>query len=195
MSLNLRPLFAAMILSAAFTGAFAAPVPASEIAEEFSIPATDGRRIDPKALQGKPYLLFFGFTHCPEICPMALSEISLRLEELGPDGDRLTPIFVTVDPARDTPAHLRDYLGWFDPRLLGLSGSEAETETIARSFRATYRKVPTEGGDYTMDHSAAIYLIDSAGAFFGHIDYRDPPKVQLAALQALLAAEKDVQDD
>ncbi|AGT08411.1 electron transport protein SCO1/SenC [Paracoccus aminophilus JCM 7686] len=184
-----------MIAALAFSLALAGAAPAQEIGADFSLPATDGRRLDPEALRGKPYLLFFGFTHCPEICPMALSEIALRLDELGLEGDRLTPIFVTVDPARDTLAHLRDYLGWFDPRLIGLSGSAAETEAIARSFRATYRKVPTEGGDYTMDHSAAIYLIDGAGEFFGHIDYRDPPESQLAALRALLAAEKDNHHD
>lgn len=165
------------------------PALSQDIGEGFSLTATDGRRIGPEELRGRPYLLFFGFTHCPEICPMALSEISLRLEDLGPDADRLTPIFVTVDPARDTPEHLRDYLGWFDPRILGLSGTDQETATAARTFRATYRKVRLADGGYTMDHTAAIYLMDAEGGFFGHIDYRDDPEMQLAELRHLLAAD------
>lgn len=167
----------------------AGPALPQEIGEGFSLTATDGRRIGPEDLRGRPYLLFFGFTHCPEICPMALSEISLRLEDLGADADRLVPIFVTVDPARDTPDDLRDYLEWFDPRILGLWGTEQETRAAARAFRATYRKVPLEGGDYTMDHTAAIWLMDAEGGFFGHIDYRDDPAAQLDALRALLASQ------
>ncbi len=165
------------------------PALSQDIGEGFRLTATDGRRIGPDELRGRPYLLFFGFTHCPEICPMALSEISLRLADLGPDGDRLVPVFVTVDPARDTAQHLRDYLEWFDPRILGLTGTEDEIQTAARAFRATYHKVPLADGGYTMDHTAAIMLMDAEGGFFGHLDYRDDPAAQLGALRALLALE------
>lgn len=183
------PLISRILLALAIILGFAGPAASQEIGEGFSLTATDGRRIGPDDLRGKPYVLFFGFTHCPEVCPMALSEISLRLEDLGPDADRLIPVFVTVDPVRDTPEHLRRYLEWFDPRILGLLGTEAEIETTARVFRATYRKVPLADGGYTMDHSAAIWLMDAGGVFFGHIDYRDDPEVQLQALRALLASQ------
>lgn len=165
------------------------PAQSQDIGTGFSLTATDGRLIGPAELRGRPYLLFFGFTHCPEICPMALSEISLRLQDLGRDGDKLLPVFVTVDPARDTVQHLRDYLEWFDPRILGLTGTEDQIQTAARAFRATYRKVPLRDGGYTMDHTAAIMLMDAEGNFFGHIDYRDDPAAQLGALRALLALD------
>lgn len=166
-----------------------APARAQDVGEGFSLPATDGRRIDPQALAGRPYLLFFGFTNCPEVCPTALAELALRLDELGDEATRLNVIFVTVDPARDTLAHLAEYLGWFHPRILGLSGSAAETEAAARAFRATYRQVPVAGGDYTMDHTAAIYLMDGHGQLFDRIDYRAAPEVQRAAIRRLLDAE------
>jgi len=175
-----------LLFAATLAAPLALPVVADEIGADFSLTSTDGRRIGPEQLRGKPYLLFFGFTHCPEVCPVTLSELSMRLEELGPDSDRLVPIFVTVDPARDTPEFLREYLGFFDTRIIGLAGTEAETQTAARSFRATYRKVPLKDGGYTMDHTAVTYLMDAQGRFFDRIDYRDDPATQLRALKRLL---------
>lgn len=167
------------------------PAAAQEIGEHFSLPATDGRRIGPSELAGRPYLLFFGFTHCPDICPTALAEIASRIDELGPDADPLQVVFVTVDPTRDTPEVLGEYLAWFDPRIIGLSGSEEETAATARAFRATYRKVPQGDGAYTMDHTAALYLMDADGVFFDRIDYRAAPEAQLAALRRLLDTARD----
>lgn len=181
--MSLNPL----LRRAALIVMLATPVAAQEIGEDFALTATDGRRVGAEDLLGQPYMLFFGFTHCPEVCPTALAEISARLEDLGKDADRLIPVFVTVDPERDTAEYLAEYLGWFDPRIIGLRGTEAETEATARAFRATYRKVPLDGGGYTMDHTAVIYLMDADGVFFDRIDYRDSPQTQLQALRALLA--------
>lgn len=161
---------------------------AQDIGEDFALTATDGRRIDPDALRGAPYVLFFGFTHCPDVCPLTLAVLIERLEELGPEADDLGIVFVTVDPARDTAEHLAEYLGWFDHRIIGLRGAEAETAATARAFRATYRKVPLEGGDYSMDHTAALYLMDANGEFFGRLDYRDAPARQIETLRNLLAS-------
>lgn len=178
----LRPTLAALFL-------LCAPLSAAGVGEGFSLPSTTGTRITPEALRGAPYLLFFGYTNCPDVCPMALSDLSFRIEELGTDAEALKVVFVTVDPGRDTIAHLREYLGYFDSRFIGLSGNAEETAEIAAAFRATYAKGEATGDYYTVDHTAAIYLMDSKGEYFGHVDYRAEPEEQLRALRALLDAE------
>ncbi|TKT76304.1 SCO family protein [Aquamicrobium sp. LC103] len=162
----------------------------SDIGGPFELQGVDGARFGSVDLKGKPYALFFGFTNCPEVCPMALAEMSFSLAALGEDADRLTPVFVTVDPERDTAEHLDTYLEAFDERIVGLRGTDDETAAVAGAFRATYRKVPTSGDDYTMDHTAIIYLIDANGAFFDKIDYREDHEAQLAKYRRLIAAHE-----
>jgi len=125
----------------------------------------DGQTVTDQNYKGRPFLVFFGFTHCPEICPTTLFEVSEIIRNLGPDGDRMRAVFITVDPERDTPAALKEYLSSFDPRLSGLTGDPDAIAAVAKSYRAFYRKVPLEQGGYTMDHTAIVYLMDKQGRF------------------------------
>lgn len=153
----------------------------------FRLAAHDGRVVSAESLKGQPFALFFGFTHCPDVCPTSMLEITNDLNALGPLARDFRVYFVTVDPARDTAELLKDYLGSFDPRIVGLVPSgEAELAGIARAFRAIYRKVETPSG-YTMDHTASIYLMDAKGAFFGTLDSRERPHDRQAKLRRLLA--------
>lgn len=121
----------------------------------------------PRTLQdfaGKAVVVFFGFTQCPDVCPTSLAELSQVMKQLGPDADRVQVLLVTVDPERDTPEILKQYVTTFDPRFLGLTGTPEQIKQAAASFKAYYAKVPTQGGaNYTMDHTAAFYLFDGKG--------------------------------
>ena len=117
-----------------------------------------------KDFQGKVVVAFFGFTQCPDVCPTALAELSQVMEKLGPDADRVQVLLITVDPERDTPEILKQYVTTFDPRFLGLTGTPEQVKATAASFKAYYAKVPTaDGKNYTMDHTAAFYLFDGKG--------------------------------
>lgn len=153
----------------------------------FVLTTQSGARLTEADLRGKPFTVFFGFTHCPEVCPTTLWEMSAALKALGPDADRLKVLFVTVDPARDTPGSLAGYLQAFDPRIVGLTGTEAEIDAMAKAYRAYWRKVPTEGGDYTMDHTASVFLMDAKGEFAGTIAYEEQAPVRLEKLRRLIA--------
>lgn len=157
-----------------------------ELGGHFALTAQDGRRFGDADLAGRPYALFFGFTNCPEVCPTTLAELSLVLEDLGEGAGLFTPVFVTVDPERDTPERLKEYLDFFDKRIVGLSGTAEQTAALARLFKATYAKVPTSGGDYTMEHTAIIYLMDETGTFFDKIEYGEDRASQLRKIRALI---------
>ena len=117
-----------------------------------------------KDFAGKVVVAFFGFTQCPDVCPTALAELAQVMEKLGDDADRVQVVLITVDPERDTPEILKQYVTTFDPRFLGLTGTPKQIKTTAASFKAYYAKVPTEDGkNYTMDHTAAFYLFDGKG--------------------------------
>lgn len=131
----------------------------------FELIDQDGRQITDQDLKGHPFLVFFGFTHCPEICPTALFEISEVMRALGKDADRTRAIFITVDPERDTPPVLKDYLSNFDRHLSGLTGDPNAIAGVAKAYRAYFKKVPLPQGGYTMDHTAIVYLMDKAGHF------------------------------
>ncbi|KGM31182.1 SCO family protein [Inquilinus limosus] len=155
----------------------------------FRLTDQTGATLTDADLKGRPFAVFFGFTHCPEICPTTLWEMSQALAALGPDGDRLRVLFITVDPERDRPEMLREYLQSFDPRITGLTGTPEEIAAVAKSYRVYWRKVPTTDGDYTMDHSAMVYLMDAEGRFHDIIAYGTPEPERLAALRRLLAAD------
>lgn len=144
-----------------------------------------GGRFTTADIGGKPYAVFFGFTRCPNVCPTTLSDLTLDLEELGPLADRIKVLFVSVDPDRDTPETMKDYLSAFDPRIVGLSGTPEEIAAVAKDFRVYYRKVPTEGDDYTMDHTASVYLMDAKGRLFGTLAFEEDRKMQVAKLKRL----------
>lgn len=158
----------------------------ASIGGPFRLADHDGQIVTDASLRGKPYALFFGFTHCPDVCPTSMLEITNDLNALGNAAKDFRVYFVTVDPARDTAALLKEYTGSFDSRIIGLvPKDEAELANMARLYRAIYRKVDTPSG-YTMDHTASIYLMDAQGQFFGTLDSRETPGVRQAKLKRLL---------
>ncbi|MCA3595820.1 MAG: SCO family protein [Methylobacterium sp.] len=158
----------------------------ASIGGPFRLADHDGQIVTDASLRGKPYALFFGFTHCPDVCPTSMLEITNDLDALGNAAKDFRVYFVTVDPARDTAALLKEYTGSFDRRIIGLvPKDEAELANMARLYRAIYRKVDTPSG-YTMDHTASIYLMDAKGQFFGTLDSKDTPAVRQAKLKRLL---------
>ncbi len=160
---------------------------AARVGGPFDLTAHTGKPFTDQDLVGKPYALFFGFTHCPDVCPTTLLDMTHRLQELQADGDKLRVVFVTVDPEKDTEHLLKEYLKSFDRRIVGLTGTPEQVANTAKVYRAYYRKVPTSGGDYTMDHSALVYLFDAKGSFAGTIAYQESEQSQLAKLKRLLA--------
>jgi protein SCO1 len=152
----------------------------------FTLVDADGRPVTEAALAGRAHALFFGFTHCPDVCPTTLADMSVLLAELGSAADRIDVYFVTVDPERDDAATLKSYLSSFDGRIRGLTGTEADVETMVSAYKVYRRKVETEGGDYTMDHTAAVYLFDAGGQFKGTISYGESQEDALAKLKRLV---------
>jgi protein SCO1/2 len=139
----------------------------------FSLIDQDGRRVTEKDFLGKYILVFFGYTYCPDICPTELQVISAALDQMGPEAGRIQPIFVSIDPARDTPEVLKAYVANFGPRLIGLTGSPEEVAAIAKAYRAYYAKAGngSTATDYLMDHSSIIYLMGPDGRFVKHMPY------------------------
>jgi len=135
---------------------------------------TGKRRTDAEFL-GKLLLIYFGFTYCPDICPTDLQAIGLALDQLGGAADAVQPLFITLDPDRDTPQHLADYVPSFHPRLIGLSGDGTSIRKAARAYKVYYAKVPMKNSDYTIDHSGFIYLMDRAGQYIGFFPPGTPP--------------------
>jgi protein SCO1/2 len=133
--------------------------------------------------RGKLMLVYFGFTYCPDICPTDLQQMGLAVDQLGPAGERVQPIFITVDPERDTAEHLKDYMALFHPRFVGLTGDAAAIRQSARNYRVYYEKVEREDkADYTLDHSAFIYLMDRDGKYLGFF----PPGISAERLAETL---------
>jgi len=154
---------------------------------EFALIDASGKPVDQTILTGHPSMLFFGFTHCPEVCPTTMGEMASWLDALGAEAQDLQAYFVTVDPERDTPQILGEYVGWISDRITGLTGSPEEVAKAAKSWGVFYQKVPLEGGDYTMDHTASVFLVDSDGEFQGTIAYREDSATALGKLRNLLA--------
>jgi protein SCO1 len=155
-----------LFLGAIFAVTGFSPTPhAAAIGGPFHLVDQNGKPFSDQDMKGKPYLVFFGFTHCPDICPTTLFEMSQLMRKLGPDADRTGAVFITVDPGRDTPAIMKDYLASFDPHLRGLTGDQAAIDQAVKDYRVYAKKVPLQGGDYTMDHTAIVYLMDKDGQF------------------------------
>lgn len=138
---------------------------------DYQLVTTEGEPFTEDSLRGAPTAVFFGFTHCPEVCPTTLGDIATWQEELGPDNP-LKVYFVTVDPERDSIETLGDYTSWV-PGVTGVSGSREEIDKALSAFRVYSRKVPLQDGDYTMDHSANVLLFDRKGRFFEPIGYQE----------------------
>lgn len=154
----------------------------------FKLTSHSGEVFDSGRLAGKPYLVFFGFTHCPDVCPTTLLELADLMKELGPAADRLTVLFITVDPERDTQELMAQYIASFDDGFIGLRGSQDEIDAVVKAFAAFARKVPTEGAQYTMDHTAGVYLMDAKGAFSGMLDMHEPRRTRLEKLRRLASS-------
>ena len=152
----------------------------------FQLTSHQGGTIDNAALAGKPYLAFFGFTHCPDVCPTTLYELSDLMNELGPVADQFNVLFFTVDPERDSQELLAQYMTAFDDRILALRGNRQETDAVVKAFAADARKVPLEGGEYTMDHTAGVYMMDAESQFVGTLDMHEPREIRLQKLRRLV---------
>ncbi len=154
------------------------------LGSSFTMIASDGRVVTSADLSGRPYLVFFGYTHCPDFCPTTLADISAVFKELGPD-KKSAAVFVTTDPERDTAEVMKAYLENFDSRIVGLTGDPLKTESIARAFRVYAKKVPSgTSGDYSVDHSGAVYLMDKRGQFVRVFDLQRPAKEAARELEA-----------
>jgi protein SCO1/2 len=158
---------------------------AADIGGPFSLTDQDGKKVTDADYAGQWKLVFFGFTYCPDVCPTTLSRISLTLKALGPLGDKLHPLFITIDPERDTPEILKSYIDAFDKRITGLTGTPDEIAAVAKEYRAFYEKVP-QGDTYTMNHSTVIYVMRPDGRYETLLRYDDTPDEMAAKLKPLL---------
>ncbi len=158
----------------------------SVIGGPFKLVDQNGQTVTEDVLKGKPSLIFFGFTHCPDVCPTALFDMSELYKALGNDGDRVNAYFVSVDPERDTPDVLKEYLSSFDPRLRGLTGDPSAVAAMEKAYRVYSKKVPLDGGGYTMDHTALVYLMDKNGHFIAPFNLKRKPEEAAVELKRYL---------
>ena len=156
---------------------------ASSVGGPFSLVDQDGRAVTEADMKGKPHLVFFGFTHCPDVCPTSLYEMTQALNALGADAEKTEAFFVTVDPARDTPEAMKGYLKSFSPRIRGLTGTQEQVDGMVKAYKVYARKQPLEGGDYTMDHTAVVYLMDRNGSFVAPLNLKRSPEEVAAEIR------------
>ena len=158
----------------------------ADVGGPFTLTDQHGDPFTEADLAGKPAALFFGFTYCPDVCPTTLYELSTLMAELGEEADALNVVFVSVDWERDGPEEVGAYLTAFDPRIIGLAGDAAEIEAVTRAYKVYYARVPTDA-DYTIDHTAAVYLMNADGTFSGILGYGEAQDVMLTKLRRLIA--------
>jgi protein SCO1/2 len=159
----------------------------SAIGGPFRLIDQNGKTVTNTDLEGKWLLVYFGYTHCPDACPTALNNIAVALSELGTEKSEVRPVFITVDPERDTVAVMKGYVAAFDTPIVGLTGSLEAVGQAAREYRVYYAKHPEAGGDYSMDHSSIIYVMDPKGRFTASFTGQDPPQTIAARLKKLLS--------
>jgi protein SCO1/2 len=175
-----------VILFVGGRGSESGAIQAAAIGGPFRLIDQDGQPFSDQDLKGKTFLVFFGFTHCPDICPTTLFEMSEIMRDLGPEADRTAALFISVDPERDTQQAMKDYLSSFDPHVRGLTGDAAALAAVAKAYRVYYKKVPLDGGDYTMDHTAIVYLMDKEGRFVSPFSMKRSAEVAAADLRKRL---------
>jgi protein SCO1 len=151
----------------------------------FELVDQDDHTVNDKTFLGRPSVIFFGYTSCPDVCPTTLMDVSNWLKALGPLADKLNVLFISIDPERDTPIHLREFLSSFDPRIRGLTGTNKQIAAVAKEFRVYYKRVGESDGSYSMDHSGAIYLMDKAGNFVGPLSFQTEDTVAIERLRSL----------
>jgi protein SCO1 len=164
----------------------AGTVLASAICGPFRLTDQNGKTVTDADLKGKWSLVYFGYTHCPDACPTALNDISIALEDLGAKRDAVRPVFITVDPERDTPEALKAYVTSFDAPILALTGTPDEVAQVAKGYRVYYAKHPEAGGEYSMDHSSVIYVMDPQGRFTASFTHESTPEQIAERLKKLL---------
>lgn len=188
----------AVVITLAYVGWMWLHAPASSpttsgeatIGGNFTLTDTDGKPFTNELLKGKYSLVFFGFTRCPAICPTALSGITQALNLLGADAAKVTPVFVTVDPERDTPEVMKEYATHFHPSLVALTGTPEQVTQAEQAYKVYASKQPLEGSeDYTMDHSGYIYLMDKNGRYAAHFAHDIAPEDLAEALKPYLAKD------
>ncbi len=175
-------LFLGVVLFMSGSGTLPAIRSAVAIGGPFQLIDQSGRAVTEQDFKGRPFLVFFGFTNCPDICPTTLFDVSEVMRALGRDADRTAALFVTVDPERDTPEKMKDYLSSFDPHLRGLTGDPAAIAAAEKAYRVYSKKIPTDGGGYTMDHTAIVYLMDKQGNFVAPFNLKRRPEESAADL-------------
>ena len=158
----------------------------SAIGGPFNLIDENGKPITDQDMKGRPFLVFFGYRHCPDICPTTLFEMSEIMRALGKDADRIGALFITVDPERDTPEGMKDYLSSFDPHLHGATGDAKAIDAVEKAYRVYAKKVPTDKGDYSMDHTALVYLMDKQGRFVAPFKLDRKPEEAAADLRRYL---------
>jgi protein SCO1 len=159
-------------------------MPEIKLGVPFALVDQDNAPITEAAFAGKPFALFFGFTHCPEVCPTTLYELTDYFDTLGDDGKNVNAFFVSIDPERDTPQVLKEYIASF-PRITGITGNAAEVEKLKNAWKVYAKKVPLEGGGYTMDHTASVFLVKADGSLMGTIAYGEKAETAVAKLKRL----------
>ncbi|MGC1778604.1 MAG: SCO family protein [Xanthobacteraceae bacterium] len=183
--------FAAVMLcvvyAVSFRGGGSGVAAITPIGGPFTLVDDTGATVTEKTLAGKPYTMYFGYTFCPDVCPTTLLDLSRWIKKLGPDADKLNYVFVTVDPARDTVKSMHAYLSSFDKHIRGYTGTTAQIAQIAKAYRVYYKKIPTDDGSYTMDHSAIIYLMGPDNRFVTVIPYQEDDASAIAKLKNLAA--------
>ncbi len=152
----------------------------------FTLTGTDGQEVTEKDLAGKPSAVFFGFTFCPDVCPTTLFELTNMMEQLGSDADKINFVFISVDAGRDGPEEMKQYLESFNERIIGLTGTEEQINVVTKAYKVYHARVPIDDGDYTMDHTASVLLMDANGQFFGTLAYEEATDVMLAKLKRLV---------
>jgi protein SCO1 len=178
-------LFSAVIFIVTGRGPSPITMP-SAVGGPFQLVDQNSKPITDQDLKGRPFLVFFGFTHCPDVCPTTLFEVSEIFRALGPDAKDIRALFVTVDPERDTPGKLKDYLSSFDPRIIGVTGDAAAVAATEKAYRVYAKMVPTDGGGYTMDHTAIVYLMNKDGRFVSPFNMKRRPDEAAADLKRYL---------
>ena len=154
----------------------------------FTLTDQNGRTFSSESLKGKPTLIYFGYTYCPDVCPTSLLLMQTAVEQLGPDGaNKVNLVFITVDPERDTPELIKGYVSNFGPTIIGLTGTPEQIASAARAYRVYYQKAPSkDGGPYLMDHSSILYLLDRNERFITHFTHEAKAEAVSAALRRLL---------
>ena len=173
------------VYQAQFTGSGSSGT--ADVGGPFELVNQDGAKVTDADFRGKLLLIYFGFTYCPDACPTALGVMGAAIEKLDVAGERVTPILISIDPARDTPQALKEYVGNFHSRMVGLTGTDEQIAKVAKAYRVFYQKAPgATGTDYLMDHSTLIYLMDGEGKFLTYFGPQATPDEVAEAIRKYL---------